>query len=329
MPQRLRSIRRSLVPLIAVVAGFAFARAAGAQDDTPPRPPTRPVPTAKPTAGPNPYDESEDERRPVAPAAGGTAAPAGGGESDQPGAPPAPIAKSQVLRQNVPMQDGMLRVPGGKFIMLSGLAKNQPPPRAITLAPFWIDRTEVAVGAYRACVAKGGCPRPAKTSASCTFDLGDGDLPISCVHWNDADAFCRAQGKRLPSEIEWEYAARGNAGTVYPWGGAVSCKIAVTLMNERTGKSCGVGHPDRVGVHPAGASVFGVLDMSGNVEEWTADWYVEYLGRGPAPRVGASHVLRGGGWLSAPSMARTTTRNWGSAVEAGPNVGFRCAKDAK
>jgi formylglycine-generating enzyme required for sulfatase activity len=82
-----------------------------------------------------------------------------------------------------------------------------------------------------------------------------------------------------------------------------------------------------VGSHPAGASVFGLQDMSGNVEEWTADWYVESLGPGPAPRAGAAHVLRGGGWLSQPTMSRTTSRNWGSALEAGPNVGFRCAKN--
>ena len=83
----------------------------------------------------------------------------------------------------------------------------------------------------------------------------------------------------------------------------------------------------KVGSHPAGASTYGVLDLSGNVEEWTADWYVASVGRDPAPRAGAAHVLRGGGWLSNPSMAHTTSRNWGSAMEAGANVGFRCARD--
>ncbi len=99
-------------------------------------------------------------------------------------------------------------------------------------------------------------------------------------------------------------------------------------MNEQSGKSC-LPRPARVGSHPGGASVFGVMDMSGNVEEWTDDWYVESLGPGPAPRSGAAHLLRGGGWLSPPSMSRTTSRNWGSALEAGPNVGFRCAKDVE
>jgi formylglycine-generating enzyme required for sulfatase activity len=100
----------------------------------------------------------------------------------------------------------------------------------------------------------------------------------------------------------------------------------VTLINDQSGKSC-APRPARVGSHPSGASIFGVQDMSGNVEEWTADWYSESVGAGPAPRAGAAHVLRGGGWLSPPSLSRTTTRDWGSAVEAGPNVGFRCARD--
>ena len=76
-----------------------------------------------------------------------------------------------------------------------------------------------------------------------------------------------------------------------------------------------------------GASPFGIYDMSGNVEEWVADWYAETVSD-LSPRAGASHVLRGGGWLSAPSAAKTTSRNWGSSREMGPNVGFRCAKDA-
>jgi formylglycine-generating enzyme required for sulfatase activity len=83
-----------------------------------------------------------------------------------------------------------------------------------------------------------------------------------------------------------------------------------------------------VGTHPSGASPFGVLDLAGNVEEWTSDWYAESVAEGAVPQAGASHVLRGGGWLSPPSMSRTSSRNWGSSLEAGPNVGVRCAKEA-
>jgi formylglycine-generating enzyme len=251
-----------------------------------------------------------------------SAAPAASGASGAPSSSP---------RVTLPTNDGMIRLPGGRFTMGSaekGAAPNERPPHAVNVAPFWIDKTEVTVASYRACVEARSCAAPTRSSTSCTFDLGDPELPMSCVHWKDADAYCRAHAKRLPREAEWEFAAHGNARMRFPFGNAASCGVAVTLLHEATGRSCGGKRPAHVGSRPAGASQFGVLDLSGNVEEWTADWYVESLAEGAAPRAGASHVLRGGGWLSPPSMSRTTARNWGSSVEAGPNVGFRCAKDA-
>jgi formylglycine-generating enzyme required for sulfatase activity len=251
-----------------------------------------------------------------------------GAASDNPyddGAPP----HASMAHVAVVLQDGMIRLPGGRFTMGSSnphAPANERPSRALTLPAFWLDRTEVNVGGFRGCVDAHVCPRPARTSASCTYDAGDPELPVSCVRWQDADAYCRFAGKRLPTEAEWEYAARGQLAVPFPWGGAASCGNAVTLINDQSGKSC-APRPARVGAHPSGASVFGVQDMSGNVEEWTADWYSESVGAGPAPRAGAAHVLRGGGWLSPPSLSRTTARDWGSAVEAGPNVGFRCARD--
>ena len=288
----------SVVVVVAAATGVALGRGAGAagRDDS------EPEEAHSPSASDNPYDDT-------------------------------PQTRGLPTRQVVPLQNGMLRIPGGRFTMGSANPRapaNERPARPLTLPAFWIDRTEVSVGAYRACVDAGVCPHPARTSAACTFDLGDADLPISCVHWRDADAYCRFAGKRLPTEREWEYAARGPYATPFPWGMAPACANGVTLINEQSAKSCAAAlHPLRVGVRPGGASTFGVLDMSGNVEEWTADWYVELLGPGPAPRSGAAHVLRGGGWMSPPSASRTTSRNWGSALEAGPNVGLRCAKDAE
>jgi formylglycine-generating enzyme required for sulfatase activity len=228
-------------------------------------------------------------------------------------------------------RDGMLRVPGATFAMGSSdphSPANERPRHVETVASFWLDRTEVTVQAYRACVESHACGAPERSSGSCTYDAGDPQLPVSCVHWHDAEAFCRAAGKRLPREAEWELAGRGPSGRRYPWlGSSIGCFLAATAVGELGARTC-TRRPSRVATHPMGATPSGIQDLAGNVEEWTADWYVETLGHmeGPAA-AGASHVLRGGGWLSPPSSARMTSRNWGSSMEAGPNVGFRCAKD--
>ena len=226
-------------------------------------------------------------------------------------------------------REGMIRVPGAAFAMGSSDPKspaNERPRHVESVAPFWIDRTEVTVAAYRVCVEGHACAAPIRTSAWCTYDLGDARLPISCVHWRDAEAYCRSLGRRLPREAEWELAARGPKGDRYPWrSGVSSCYYAATMVNDTTGRACTRG-PTRVGGHPAGATPSGIQDLAGNLEEWVSDWYAENVSHG-APAAGASHVLRGGGWQSGPSQARGSARNWGSAAEAGPNVGFRCAKD--
>lgn len=295
--------RRSIavVVIVASVTGVALGRAAHALGGSvTPRDDGEPEEVHSPASSDNPYDDSSAQNHGGAPA-----------------------------RQLAPLEGGMLHLGGGHFTMGSSnphAPANERPARTLFVAPFWIDRAELSVGAYRACVEAGACARPAKTSAACTFDAGNPNLPVSCVHWRDADAYCRFVGKRLPTEREWEYAARGTSAMPFPWGVAPACANGVTLISDQSGKSC-APHPLRVGTHPGGASIFGAVDMSGNVEEWTSDWYVESLGPGPAPRSGAAHVLRGGGWLSPPSMSRTTSRNWGSALEAGPNVGLRCAKD--
>jgi formylglycine-generating enzyme required for sulfatase activity len=212
---------------------------------------------------------------------------------------------------------------------------NERPLHAVPVAPFWIDRTEVTVADMRACIARGACVEPTVRGIACTLPHGEGNLPMNCVSWEGADAYCRAAGKRLPTEAEWEFAARGTERIRFPWGAAFpTCATAVTLRNSRSGISCSPNGPGPVGSHPRGASPFGVLDMAGNVEEWVTDWYADrYEASGTTtaathgPAFGAAHVLRGGSWMSPPREVRVSARNWGSANEAGSNVGFRCAKD--
>ncbi len=300
MPRLRRSLPLSLLGLVA--AAPWVLRVAAAQP--------APSPSALQEDEATPDDIPTVEPEPLAPPVDGAA--------------PAPSGSAGGVR------DGMIHIPGATFTMGSSDLKSPPNerPRHIeTVRAFWMDRTEVTVDAYRACVDSHACSRPQRSSSHCTYDLGDGRLPVSCVHWRDAEAFCRAQGKRLPRESEWELAGKGPRGGRYPWRGpAAGCYYAATMVNDTTGRSCTKG-PSRVGTHPAGASPLGLQDMAGNVEEWTHDWYVENLAQGAAPAAGASHVLRGGGWMSGPSSARMTARNWGSSAEAGPNVGFRCAKD--
>jgi serine/threonine-protein kinase len=267
-----------------------------------------------------PHDESMEEGDPMASASASASASA---------VPIAPVARAHSFVQ----KDGMVFVTGGRFTFGSNDAKlaaqNEKPAHDATAKSFWIDRTEVTVDAYRACVASHQCSAPAHASPSCTFELGDDALPINCVRFEDADQFCRAQRKRLPTETEWELAARGGGAYKYPWGNtSSSCLSAATLLRDNSGRSCTGNHPARVGTYAMNVSPFGAVDMAGNVEEWTSDWYVEHPAS-LAPRVtsGASHVLRGGGFMSRPTDCRTSSRNWGSSMEAGANVGFRCARD--
>ena len=181
---------------------------------------------------------------------------------------------------------------------------------------FCMDRTEVTTAAYAACVKSGECTAAAAASAknpNCNAGVaGRGDHPINCVDWNQATAYCKAQGLRLPMEEEWEYAALGTDGRIFPWGNA---EPAGQLCWNRVGE----GKPNStcaVASFPAGNSPFGLADMSGNVLEWTSTAYGETTER----------VTRGGSWnYDNPSDVRSAIR-FGLAPSVRIDLlGFRCA----
>ncbi len=267
--------------------------------------------------------------------------------TETPTAAPTPTF-TRTVRPPAPV--GMVRVAAGSFLMgslrdssgLPGLdRKLEPegdefPQRTVLLPEFWIDRTEVTNVKYRACVTAKACPPPSGGDPNYFSNPAYDNHPVVFVSWSDADKYCRWAGKRLPSEAEWEKAARGTDGRIWPWGNALKDNVAGPV--ERANVSDGSAHQyTQVGAYPKGASPYGALDMAGNVWEWVNDWYspTYYAGR-PAPDTSppgpsekeslGKKVIRGGSFNTVGLTAHTADRN---AVSAGPSfdIGFRCADD--
>ncbi len=234
-------------------------------------------------------------------------------------------------RDAAPPREGMVRVPPGPFTMGCddcgddiSPGTDEQPAHEVTLSGFDIDITEVSQAAWAGCVAASACNEP-----SANYDPeGTPTLPVRNVSWDQAAAFCDWGGKRLPSEAEWEKAARGTDGRLYPWGegDADDCARANTDACD------GVVLP--VGSLPAGASPYGALDMAGNLWEWTHDYYAadaysHHDGPDPqGPAEGTTRVYRGGSYGNLPTLARVSNRadTYNPAV-GGSGLGFRCAAD--
>lgn len=211
----------------------------------------------------------------------------------------------------------MVAIPGGPFWVGTSSQQGDPEemPRYRTqLAPFCLDRTEVTVDAYSACVAARRCAPAYDKWRSCNATSRQrGRHPINCVDWARAEAYCAWRGGRLPTEVEWEFAARGGERYLkYPWGGAPPDGLACW---KHVGGSCEVAQ------YPAGA--FGLFDLTGNVYEWTSSWFGPYPW---PPQVGASRVYRGGSWSRRfEKWMSTTQRNRFAPEKWGSHLGFRCA----
>jgi formylglycine-generating enzyme required for sulfatase activity len=222
----------------------------------------------------------------------------------------------------------MLLIPAGSFTMGSANGQaDERPPHPVTLTDFFIDETEVTNAAYRECVAAGNCTPPQVTSSTTRANYFTrpefANFPIIQVTWQQAVDYCTFRGKRLPTEAEWEYAARGDTNRVFPWGD----EFELARVPARVPDTVEVGTLDN-------ASVFGVKDMAGNAGEWVADWYAaDFYVSSPAnnpggPETGRLKVYRGGSFDNPDGIFYTTTRRY----KQGPgfrdvDIGFRCAAD--
>lgn len=231
--------------------------------------------------------------------------------------------------QEITGRDGAkaVLVTAGTFTM--GDDENSP-RRQIYVDSFYIDRQEVTVSRYAKFLDATGAIQPPEGWEEIDLAM-DGDLPVTGVDWNDAVAYCKWIGRRLPTEAEWEKAARGIDARRFPWGEATPTAQLATF--GRSAPSAYRGGLSTVGSHPEGRSQFGVDDLSGNAAEWVADWYSESFPRSEVrnpqgPQSGPGRVVRGGGWQDPPERLAVTKRFFSGARNRSDDTGFRCAVDA-
>ena len=220
-------------------------------------------------------------------------------------------------------------IAGGIFVMGDDV---ESPRREIYLDRFFLDRYEVTVGRYAKFLqATGNLKNPDGWPGSNLENVAE--FAVVGVDWHDAEAYCRWAGGRLPTEAEWERAARGGDERKYPWGPGepTAAHARFAISNSNAVYSDGLA---QVGKHPSGAAPDGVHDLAGNASEWVADWYAPAFARQQTrnprgPETGNGKVVRGGGWMDPAQRITATKRMYLSPEQRTVDVGFRCARDAK
>jgi len=249
------------------------------------------------------------------------------------------------MRTNSPDEAELVQIPSGEFIMGSDKTDVdywgvEGPSHEVYLDSYWIYRNEVTNAMFQKCIDAGSCTKPAKTDLP-TNHFGKPQYdrnPVVQITWEQAQAYCKWAGGILPTEAQWEKAARGTDGRKYPWGNEVPSGKLLNLCD----KNCSLKEQDKkqddgyvntapVGSFPGGASIYGVLDMAGNVWEWTADWYsTTYYKTSPStnptgPEFGMAKVIRGGSWSDKEAAQfRTAARQQVPATSTFDTLGFRC-----
>ena len=266
--------------------------------------------------------------------------------------PPTPALTATPDNIRISPNDGMtqIRIPAGKFFM-GGMdvyrENDEQPAHEVFIDSFWIDQVEVTNGMYQLCVNAGVC-RPPREQRSDNREEYYGtpqfrDYPIVNVAWFDANAYCQWTGRRLPTEGEWERAARGDDKRNYPWGDELPNEYNSNSLNT-------VGDTTRVGSYAEGASPYGVLDMAGNVWEWVADFYrADYYAKSPLENpqgpsaeevFDSMRVIRGGSFQEDGIFLRLVNRSYQQGPDprakqedeayygkTSTRIGFRCAQD--
>lgn len=280
---------------------------------------------------------------------GGTASPTPRAQATRSGSTATPSVDD--LDDDHIAQNGvsMVYVPGGTFAMGSTEVPSEGPVHDVTLSPYYIDQYEVTNASWAACVADGPCNPPGETGA---FDgspyygvTAFQDYPVVYISWDSAGAYCSWRGARLPTEAEWEMAARWDPDTkqvtTYPWGddwdeSRLNYCDSSCLIPDFKDTTYDDDWPQmaKVGSFESGVSPLGVYDMAGNVAEWVADWYSRsYYEDSPAtnptgPASGTVRVVRSGGWSLDSFWNRSTARNNFTPDSEVASIGFRCAVSA-